>query len=113
MFEMKNYYKHYLISLVYHSLQEIQAKYVLTCGGLQSDKLSDLSYCSKDPRIVPFRGEYLILKPEKCYLVNGNIYPVSSLNNKQQKNGTTYYLSIIQARYLIERHCLKYIKGPL
>ncbi|KAK6640186.1 hypothetical protein RUM44_011872 [Polyplax serrata] len=56
--------------------KEIQAKYVLTCGGLQSDKLSDLSYCSKDPRIVPFRGEYLILKPEKCYLVNGNIYPV-------------------------------------
>jgi L-2-hydroxyglutarate oxidase LhgO len=29
-----------------------------------------------DPKIVPFRGDYLILKPEKRYLVRGNIYPV-------------------------------------
>jgi len=29
-----------------------------------------------DPKIVPFRGDYLILKPEKRYLVKGNIYPV-------------------------------------
>ena len=30
----------------------------------------------RDPKIVPFRGDYLILRPEKRYLVKGNIYPV-------------------------------------
>ncbi|PAV66030.1 hypothetical protein WR25_19449 [Diploscapter pachys] len=29
-----------------------------------------------DPKIVPFRGEYLLLRPEKRHLVRGNIYPV-------------------------------------
>jgi L-2-hydroxyglutarate oxidase LhgO len=31
---------------------------------------------AQDPKIVPFRGDYLILKPEKTHLVKGNIYPV-------------------------------------
>ncbi|XP_059814161.1 L-2-hydroxyglutarate dehydrogenase, mitochondrial isoform X2 [Hypanus sabinus] len=54
----------------------IQCRYVVTCGGLHSDRLSQKSGCSYDPRIVPFRGDYLMLKPEKHYLVKGNIYPV-------------------------------------
>ncbi|XP_072895911.1 L-2-hydroxyglutarate dehydrogenase, mitochondrial isoform X3 [Hemitrygon akajei] len=54
----------------------IQCRYVVTCGGLHSDRLSQKSGCSYDPRIVPFRGDYLVLKPEKRYLVKGNIYPV-------------------------------------
>lgn len=56
--------------------QAVQAKYVLTCGGLYSDVLAELSGCSKDPRIVPFRGEYLLLKKEKSHMIKGNIYPV-------------------------------------
>nr|DBA14509.1 TPA: hypothetical protein GDO54_005464 [Pyxicephalus adspersus] len=56
--------------------EEVYCKYVLTCGGLFSDRLSQISGCSPEPRIVPFRGDYLVLKPEKCYLVKGNIYPV-------------------------------------
>lgn len=32
--------------------------------------------CPKSPRIIPFRGEYLLLKKDKCNLVKGNIYPV-------------------------------------
>ncbi|XP_064860450.1 L-2-hydroxyglutarate dehydrogenase, mitochondrial isoform X3 [Oncorhynchus nerka] len=55
---------------------EVRCRYVLTCGGLYSDRLSQISGCSPDPRIVPFRGDYLVLKPEKHYLVRGNIYPV-------------------------------------
>ncbi len=55
---------------------EIQAKYVITCGGLYSDKLAKMTGGQRDPKIVPFRGDYLILKPEKSYLVKGNIYPV-------------------------------------
>ena len=53
---------------------------MLTCGGLQSDRLAEMTGCSSEPKIVPFRGEYLVLKPEKQYLVKGNIYPVSLLN---------------------------------
>ncbi|XP_012579802.1 PREDICTED: L-2-hydroxyglutarate dehydrogenase, mitochondrial isoform X2 [Condylura cristata] len=55
---------------------EVRCQYVVTCAGLYSDRISELSGCSPDPRIVPFRGDYLLLKPEKCYLVKGNIYPV-------------------------------------
>lgn len=49
---------------------------MVTCAGLHSDRISELSGCNPDPQIVPFRGDYLLLKPEKSYLVNGNIYPV-------------------------------------
>ncbi|XP_030071196.1 L-2-hydroxyglutarate dehydrogenase, mitochondrial isoform X2 [Microcaecilia unicolor] len=56
--------------------EEVCCKYVVTCAGLYSDRLSEISGCSPEPRIVPFRGDYLVLKPEKCYLVKGNIYPV-------------------------------------
>jgi L-2-hydroxyglutarate oxidase LhgO len=55
---------------------EVQAKYVVTCGGLYSDKLGKMTGGERDPKIVPFRGDYLILKPEKSDLVRGNIYPV-------------------------------------
>ncbi|XP_012672571.2 L-2-hydroxyglutarate dehydrogenase, mitochondrial [Clupea harengus] len=55
---------------------EVRCRYVLTCGGLYSDRLSQISGCSPEPRIVPFRGDYLVLKPEKRYLVKGNVYPV-------------------------------------
>uniref|UniRef100_UPI00398E38E5 L-2-hydroxyglutarate dehydrogenase, mitochondrial isoform X3 n=1 Tax=Pristiophorus japonicus TaxID=55135 RepID=UPI00398E38E5 len=54
----------------------VRCSYVVTCGGLYSDRLSQKSGCSREPRIVPFRGDYLVLKPEKHYLVKGNIYPV-------------------------------------
>jgi L-2-hydroxyglutarate oxidase LhgO len=54
----------------------IEAKAVITCGGLYSDKLAKMTDGATDPKIVPFRGDYLILKPEKAYLVKGNIYPV-------------------------------------
>ncbi|XP_049623244.1 L-2-hydroxyglutarate dehydrogenase, mitochondrial [Suncus etruscus] len=56
--------------------KDVRCQYVVTCAGLYSDRISELSGCSPDPQIVPFRGDYLLLKPEKCYLVKGNIYPV-------------------------------------
>ncbi|KAJ6654011.1 hypothetical protein lerEdw1_007520 [Lerista edwardsae] len=55
---------------------EIRCRHLVSCAGLYSDRLSQISGCSPEPRIVPFRGDYLVLKPEKCYLVRGNIYPV-------------------------------------
>lgn len=35
-----------------------------------------LTGCPRNPRIVPFRGEYLLLKPSKRKMVKCNIYPV-------------------------------------
>ncbi|XP_076037732.1 L-2-hydroxyglutarate dehydrogenase, mitochondrial-like [Oratosquilla oratoria] len=54
----------------------LQCSYVLTCGGLHSDRLANMSGYSGDKQILPFRGEYLLLKPEKAHMIRGNIYPV-------------------------------------
>ncbi|HET9392997.1 MAG TPA: L-2-hydroxyglutarate oxidase [Candidatus Rubrimentiphilum sp.] len=58
------------------TLGETETRNVITCGGLYSDRLAKMTGGRNDPKIVPFRGDYLILKPEKRHLVNGNIYPV-------------------------------------
>jgi L-2-hydroxyglutarate oxidase LhgO len=49
---------------------------VIACGGLQSDRLAELAGDGPDPVIMPFRGEYYALKPERRGLVNGLVYPV-------------------------------------
>jgi (S)-2-hydroxyglutarate dehydrogenase len=54
---------------------------VINCAGLYSDKVAQ--YTEKEPidtRIIPFRGEYYELKPEKQYLVKHLIYPVPDPN---------------------------------
>ncbi|NXY89895.1 L2HDH protein, partial [Alcedo cyanopectus] len=56
--------------------EELHCQHVVSCAGLHSDRLAEISGCSPQPRVVPFRGDYLVLKPEKCYMVKGNIYPV-------------------------------------
>ncbi|XP_058974759.1 L-2-hydroxyglutarate dehydrogenase, mitochondrial-like [Musca domestica] len=56
--------------------QVIRSRNVLTCGGLQSDLIAEKTGCPRSPRIIPFRGEYLLLAKEKCHMVRGNIYPV-------------------------------------
>lgn len=55
---------------------EITAKYLVNCGGLHSDVIA--KKCGIDPeiKIIPFRGEYYKLAPEKEYLVKNLIYPV-------------------------------------
>jgi len=49
---------------------------VIVCAGLQSDRLAMASGEPAEPRIVPFRGEYWQLRPERTHLVRGLIYPV-------------------------------------
>jgi L-2-hydroxyglutarate oxidase LhgO len=49
---------------------------VVLCAGLQSDHVAQLAGDTPDPRVVPFRGEYYLLRPEKQHLVNGLVYPV-------------------------------------
>lgn len=49
---------------------------LIACGGLQSDRLAELAGDGPDPVIMPFRGEYYALKPERRGLVKGLVYPV-------------------------------------
>lgn len=54
----------------------VEAAGAVFCAGLWSDRLAIRAGASPDPRIVPFRGGYLELAPERRSLVNGLIYPV-------------------------------------
>ncbi len=49
---------------------------LVVCAGLQSDEVATWAGDAAGPRIVPFRGEYFTLVPERRDLVNGLIYPV-------------------------------------
>ncbi|MEW2047292.1 L-2-hydroxyglutarate oxidase [Streptomyces sp. NPDC005476] len=49
---------------------------LILCAGLHSDTVAGLARDRRDPRIVPFRGEYMLLRPERTDLVRGLIYPV-------------------------------------
>ncbi|MFE5245644.1 MULTISPECIES: L-2-hydroxyglutarate oxidase [unclassified Streptomyces] len=56
--------------------ERIRVDRLILCAGLQSDSVARLARDRKDPRIVPFRGEYMLLKPDRTDLVRGLIYPV-------------------------------------
>ncbi|WP_017595109.1 L-2-hydroxyglutarate oxidase [Nocardiopsis potens] len=49
---------------------------VVICAGLQADRLARMAGAGADPRIVPFRGLYHELVPERRDLVRGLVYPV-------------------------------------
>jgi L-2-hydroxyglutarate oxidase len=53
-----------------------EADYVVACGGLQSDRLAALTGEKREARIIPFRGEYFKIKPERQFLARNLIYPV-------------------------------------
>ena len=52
------------------------AKFLITCAGLQSDRIAKLTNPDINIKIIPFRGEYYVLKKEKRDLVKNLIYPV-------------------------------------
>jgi len=49
---------------------------LVLCGGLDADRLARLADGRDGPRIVPFRGEYMQVRPPKQDLVRGMVYPV-------------------------------------
>ena len=59
-----------------HEHGETRARFAVFCAGVGSDKLAVAAGASPDPRIVPFRGAYLYLRPDKQSLVRSMIYPV-------------------------------------
>jgi len=55
---------------------DLAARHAVFCAGAWSDRLAVAAGASPDPRIVPFRGAYLRLRPERRDLVRSLIYPV-------------------------------------
>jgi L-2-hydroxyglutarate oxidase len=55
---------------------EYAARMLVNCAGLQSDRVTRLAGGRPAARIVPFRGEYFELVPEKRHLCRNLIYPV-------------------------------------
>jgi L-2-hydroxyglutarate oxidase len=53
-----------------------ETKMIVNCAGLYCDKVAQMAGEELDTRIIPFRGEYYMLKPEKRHLVKNLIYPV-------------------------------------
>lgn len=55
---------------------DIQARFVINCAGLFSDRMARISGSDPGAKIVPFRGEYFELVPDRRHLVKTLIYPV-------------------------------------
>jgi (S)-2-hydroxyglutarate dehydrogenase len=49
---------------------------LIVCAGIHTDRVARLAGDAAEPRIIPFRGEYMRVRPEKAGLVRGMIYPV-------------------------------------
>lgn len=53
-----------------------RTRHLIACAGLHADRVARLAGAEPQVRIVPFRGEYYFLRPERSDLVRGLIYPV-------------------------------------
>jgi L-2-hydroxyglutarate oxidase LhgO len=53
-----------------------EARALVACAGLESDRIARMAGLEPDVAIVPFRGEYWMLAPERSHLVRNLIYPV-------------------------------------
>lgn len=59
-----------------HARGATEAAHAIFCAGAWADRLARRSGADPDPRIVPFRGAYLRLRPDRRDLVRALIYPV-------------------------------------
>ena len=63
-------------TLVESTRGDFEARLVVTCAGMWADRVAQLGGGDRKPEIVPFRGDYFTLPPERRHLVRTNIYPV-------------------------------------
>ena len=54
----------------------VQARFLINCAGLYSDRVAELMGIRPEVRIIPFRGEYYMLRRDRRSLVRNLIYPV-------------------------------------
>jgi (S)-2-hydroxyglutarate dehydrogenase len=59
-----------------HDRGALESGHAIFCAGAWADRLAVMAGADPDPRIVPFRGAYLRLVPERRHLVRSHIYPV-------------------------------------
>jgi L-2-hydroxyglutarate oxidase len=59
---------------------EWQTTMLVNCAGLYCDKIAEMAGEKSDIRIIPFRGEYFMLREDRKHLVKGLIYPVPDPN---------------------------------
>ena len=64
------------VAVVAHAGGATRARAVVACAGAWADRLAVDAGAPADPRIVPFRGGYLRLRPDRDALVRASIYPV-------------------------------------
>jgi L-2-hydroxyglutarate oxidase len=62
---------------VIHTAGETSCDFLVTCAGLYSDRVTELAGQKRRVRIIPFRGEYYLIRPERQFLVRNLIYPVA------------------------------------
>lgn len=55
---------------------EVSADFLVNCAGLHCDRVAAEAGVRRELRIIPFRGEYYLIRPERQHLVNHLIYPV-------------------------------------
>jgi len=63
-------------TVVATTIGAFRADYLVNCAGLHSDRIARMAGLRPPARIIPFRGEYYELRPDRRHLVNGLIYPV-------------------------------------
>ncbi len=61
---------------VHSTAGDYECSRLVSCAGLQSDRIAALTGANRTVRIVPFRGEYYKIRPERETLVKHLIYPV-------------------------------------
>ena len=55
---------------------DVEARVLVGCAGLGSDRLARMAGLPVDVAIIPFRGEYWMLAPPRAHLVKNLVYPV-------------------------------------
>ncbi len=58
--------------------EPIPTRFVINCGGLHADTIARMMGIEPGVRIIPFRGEYYLIRQDKRYLVRNLLYPVPS-----------------------------------
>lgn len=67
-------------AVVHTDTERYEARLVINCAGLYCDKVAAMAGEKLNMKILPFRGEYYAIKPEKAHLVKNLIYPVPDPN---------------------------------
>jgi len=62
--------------VLHTTMGDVTCRFLVNCGGLQSDRVARMCGLRPGVRIVPFRGEYYELRPERRHMVKNLIYPV-------------------------------------